>query len=118
MSLTAIAVKAAALAMNVAGDAKQAATLHIGKTLAYQKDTGLSTASGGSDLSTKGILYRTSQDQRADVTTHQSHFLIQAVDAPSGIDEADTLTVDGVVWQIANVEAIPTKAIIILTIRK
>jgi hypothetical protein len=118
MSLTAIAVKAAATAMGAADDAKQPATLHIGQTLAYQKDTGLTTASGGTDVSVLGILYRTAQDQRAELTTQQSHFLIQGADAPSGIDEADTLTIDSAVWQIAMVEKIPTKAVIILTIRK
>jgi hypothetical protein len=117
VDLKAIATKAAATGFGIAGNAKETAILHLGKTETYDYDTDKMTESGGSDPTVEGIFYNEAQKQGGP-TTNQGVFLIQGVDAPSGVFEADTLTRNGKVWQIDQVEPIPTQAVIKLYIRR
>ncbi len=122
MNLTAIAEQAAALAFDIAGDALEQATLHIGKTQTQDFHTDTVTGSGGSEKPTEGVFYHTRQQQELGIT-NDGIFLIKGTAVPDGIDEADTLTFTsgkraGQLWQIYAVEAVPTSAVYLLSVRK
>lgn len=122
MNLTAIAKKATDIAFDIAGDALEKATLHIGQTDTQDFHTGQVTGTGGQNVPTEGVFYRSIQQQQA-ATTNDATFMIKGSAVPDGIDEADTLTFtagprNGQTWQIAGVETIPTAAVVLLTIRR
>ncbi len=118
MGLTAIAQGAVELGLNIAGDAKTTATLHLNKTQTYDFDTDIATPSGGSDVPVDGLFYLVQQKQAADSSGRDGRFLVKGSDAPNGIDQADTITIDGQKWNIYFVEKIPTGAAIILYLRQ
>jgi len=106
------------VAMELAGTAKKTATLHLGKTEAYDPNTGAPSESGGSDVEVEGIFWKEGQRQGVDVTSNDRFFLIEADKLPSKPTESDTLTVDGDVWQVKDTEFDPTGTIAILTLRR
>lgn len=118
MDFTELASGAAALAMQIAGDAKTTATLHIGKTQTYDFTTDATTPSGGSDPVVQGIFYQDKQQQGIDTTKTLATFMIEGADVPAGIDEADSLTIGATKWEVYEVDRIPTDAIYLLRIRK
>lgn len=122
MNLTAIAEKATAIAYDVAGDALEKATLHIGKEQVQDFHTDTVATSGGVDKPTEGVFFHTRQQQELGVTS-DGIFMIKGTAVPDGIDEADTLTFTsgkraGQTWQIYAVETVPTAAVWLLSIRK
>jgi len=119
MDVTAIAKKAARTALNVAGTAKETATLHLGKSQTYNWDTDKNVESGGSDPVVEGVWYKETKTQAAAIGT-DSIFLIHGDDAPNGVFEADSLTrtKTGELWQIYQVDPIPTEAVILIRVRK
>ena len=117
--LATIAKNAAAVAFSVAGTAKTTATLHIAGTAgSYDPETNQNTTTGGSDVEIEGILYSPRQVQGSMLTGFDAVFVFQGVDAPEGVDEASTITVDGKLWNIAKVMPVPTQAIIQLGLRR
>jgi hypothetical protein len=121
MNLTAIANKAAKIAFDIAGDALEKVTLHVGQQQTTDFHTGTVTGTGGQDIPTEGVFYRTVQQQQLGVT-NVGTFMIKGSAVPDGIDEADTLTFtagprNGQVWQIESVETIPTAAVVLLNLR-
>lgn len=122
MNLTAIAEKAAAIAFDVAGDALDQATLHIGGTTTQNFHTDDVVKAGVSDVPTEGVFYHTRQQQALGVT-NDGIFMIKGTAVPDGIDEADTLTFTsgqraGQTWQIYAVESVPTAAVWLLSVRR
>lgn len=118
MDLAAIATKAAALAFDIAGTAKTTAVLHLGKLGTYDPVADVTAPSAGSDVTVEGVFYKAKQTQGTDNTAKERLFIVEGADAPDGIDEADTATIDGSVWNINEVERIPTEAVIILHLRQ
>lgn len=110
------------LGVDLAGTARTKATLHLGQVQAgdYNFDTDkteVGTVAGGGDVEVEGLKYRTKQQQAA-ATGDDAVFLVKGKDAPNGITEADSLTIEGVKWNITLVEEVPTKAIWLLYIRR
>lgn len=110
------------MAFGVAGTALEPATLHLGKTKAYDFDTDKTIETGGTDKAVSGVFYQDEQLQQQ-LTTNQASFMVQSADAPSGVDEEATLTFTaglraGQTWQVYDVKPIPTDAGYILRIRK
>lgn len=118
MDLKAIAASAANIAFEQAGNAKVTATIN-GPALpgAYDPATDTTSSSSVADYSVEGILYRSIQQQK-DATGNEAMFILKGVDAPAGIDEANTVTIEGKLWNISMVEPIPTNAVIMLHLRK
>jgi hypothetical protein len=118
MDLAAIAKQATAVAFDIAGTAKTTAILNVGATGTYDPVTDTTTPADGSQLTVLGVLYKSKQSQNAE-TGINADFVIEGADIPeSGIDEADTVIIDGTVWNIYEVQAVPTKAITILSLRR
>ena len=122
MNLTAIAEKATAIAFDVAGDALEQVTLHIGKAVTQDFHTDGAVQAGGSDVPTEGVFYHTRQQQALGVT-NDGIFMIKGTAVPDGIDEADTLTFTsgkraGQTWEIYAVESVPTAAVWLLSVRR
>jgi len=119
MDVTAIAKKAARTALNVAGTAREKVTLHLGKTETYDWATDKNVQSGGGDIPVEGVWYKETKLQAGAIGT-ESVFLVHGDDAPNGIFEADTLTrtKTGELWNIYQVDPIPTEAVILVRVRK
>ena len=105
------------LGFDIAGGLKTAATLHINKSEGYNFDTDSATESGGSDIPVQGIFYRQKQAQAAETSGQDATFMVKGSDAPAGIDQADTITINGTKWQIDLVEPTPANAAYLLHIR-
>ena len=122
MDLISIANQAAAIAFEAAGNAREEVVLHVGKTLAYDYDTDSQTATGGRDITLKGVFYEDKQAQAA-ATGDSTRFIFNGADVPAsilpaGVTEDATLTRNGNVWNVFNVERIPTGAVVILSVRR
>lgn len=118
LKLTALASKMVGLGLTLAGDIKVTATLHLGKAQAYDFETDRQTSSGGTDPTTKGLLYRPKQTQGNADSIREMLLLVDAKDAPAGITEADKLTIDTDEWNINEVEPLPGNAGYILHLRR
>lgn len=118
LDIKSIAAAGTALALRLAGNAKTTAVLHVGQTPTYDPATDTTSGTGGSDITVEGIFYRSIQQQDPAVPGYHASFLFEGAKAPSGIDQADTATIEGAVWQIDGVEPVPTKAAYIIRIRK
>lgn len=115
--LEAIARKGAAIAMQVAGTAKTTATIHIkGAGGVYDPETDTTTSST-TNSTVEGVLYNLRQAQGFGPTAHSTEFLIEGVESPAALHEADTVTIDGKEWEIVEVQQVPTKAVVILGLR-
>lgn len=111
--IASIAADAVKLALEVAGDAKTTATLHLGKTQTYDYGTDANTASAGTDPVVEGVFWKQKQQKGAETTMSDAKFLVAATDAPAGIVAADTATILGKVWNIDLVEPIAGVAYIL-----
>jgi hypothetical protein len=118
MDLAKIAKNAAAIGMRIAGTAKVQATIFSGQDKAFDWGTDTATESGGSSPTVWGVKYQLKQVQGTGETSWQTEFLIEGVDAPAGIDEAARIEIGSEKWNIANVNHIPTEAVIIFGLRK
>jgi hypothetical protein len=118
LDLARIAANATSVAMRVAGTAKTTGTLHLGKTETYNYSTDQTVEGGGQDIEVEGILWDAIQDQGPDVTARSARFLIEGAKVPTEIDEADSITIDGAVWQIKDSARVPTGAVKILKLRR
>jgi hypothetical protein len=118
MDLAKITKRAAKIAMRVAGTAKVSATIYSAQNKAFDWANDTTTASGGTTKTVEGVLYQRKQVQGVGDTSWQTEFLIEGVDAPPGIDEAATIVIAGETWNIANVNRVPTEAVIIFGLRK
>jgi hypothetical protein len=120
MDLGVIAKQAVDVAFAVGDSALEAGTLHIGKTQTYDFDTDKNTLSAGNDVTVKGVFYREAQAQGMELTNQLANFLIRGSDVPQRVREADTFSrdKDSSVWQIDDVEYVPTDAVCILKLRK
>lgn len=123
IDIAAIARVAVRTGLNLAGTAKDTATIYSNTPDApgtYDPVTDVTTPGTGgasSAVTVEGLLYRTKEQQGSDKTGRSATFLFDAEDDP-GLDEGATLTIKGVNWQIDMVEPVPTDAAVILTLRR
>lgn len=110
---------AAKIGMRVAGTAKVSATLHLGKTNTFNAATDTMVASAGTDVPLLGVKYELKQEKGV-TNKWATEFLLENADIPAGVnvDVKDNLVIAGEKWEIANVERIPTEAIVILGLKK
>jgi hypothetical protein len=112
MDLSAIAKSAAGIGFSIAGTAKIAATVHIQTSQTYDFATDKATGGGG-DVPVVGLKYNERQARGADTSNRESAFLVEAKDAPSGIETADSLTIGSVKWNVFQVEPVAGAAYIL-----
>jgi alkyl hydroperoxide reductase subunit AhpF len=118
LDIAGLSADVTALAFDLAGNAKTTAILHTANVNAFNWATDVTTTTTGTTASVEGIFYRAKQLQTAQASQFDAQFVIKGTDVPSGIDEADWLTIDGVKWNIIDVMPVPGKAVYILGLRK
>lgn len=113
-----ITARAAKTALNLAGTAKTTGILHLGKTQVYDPVLDQTVGSAGSDVTVEGLKYDLKETQGEGPTSFSTMFMLAAADAPAGIDEADSITIEGSMWNIVDVRSVPGKAIYQLGLRR
>lgn len=109
LDIAKLAATGARVAMGIAGNAKKTATIHMGATGGYDPTTD-TTAPTVADIVVEGILYSLAEAEGNGKTIWSTVFLIQGADVPSGLSEANSLTVESSTWNIVNVAPDPVRA--------
>lgn len=120
MDIAAIAKAGAATAMRLAGNARTAATLHLGQGQVYDAENDVMTPGGGRAAEVLGVFYRSQQQQRSEHTANVATFMIEGAAAPEGVNQADSITIptEGGKWNITGVVPVPTRAVILLELQR
>jgi hypothetical protein len=118
VDLVTITKNAAALAMNIAGNAKTSAVIYSSENRAFDWSSDETTPSGGTQSSVEGVLYDLKQAKGEGATSWRTEFLVEGVKVPAGIEAAARIEIGSDKWNIANVEKVPTGAVVIFGLRK
>ena len=107
----------AAFGVAIDAGATVVAILHLGGTGAYNPESDTTTRTGVSDITVPdAILYKAKQTQGSSDSINRAMLVFALPE--QDVDEADTVTIGGTIWNIEEVSPVPTKIVTILALRK
>lgn len=128
LDIQALAARAAAIGMNLAGNAKEEVTLHLGFAAgeSYDAATDTETPGAGTNVTLQALPFKRKNTQTGaalqiterSFSANTETLLIQNADIPEGlkVTEEDTITRAGAVWAIVAVERPP--GVTLIDVRK